>query len=243
MSEPSNPLLLNDAAKLYFENPSDETLNQVILASEGYVKYFRRLYGGSANYEDLYQAGMEGVLKAIKEYDPGKGASFATFAGHKMMGEIRHWVRKEASYRRPGSISGLQFKVDAFLEKWYKEYGLMPAPEQVAAELGIRVEGVVEVMRAGLVSFEDIDVEAIHSTSYKSFELPIEDRILLSQLYKNLSDGQKKLWHLLFEKRMTQEKTAKELGMSQRQVSREKDKMVRQMMEDVEFQKEKEHKD
>ena len=242
MSEPSNSLLLNEAAELYFEKPSDETLNQVIHASEGYVRYFRRLYGGGANVEDLYQTGMEGVLKAIKEYDPGKGASFATFAGHKMMGEIRHWVRKEASYRRPGSISGLQFKVDAFLEKWYKEYGLMPTPEQVAAELGIRVEGVVEVMRAGLVSFEDIDVEAIHSTSYKSFELPIEDRILLDQLYKNLSDVQKKLWHLLFEKRMTQEKTAQEMGMSQRQVSREKDKMVRQMMGEVEIRKDDEKK-
>lgn len=226
MSEPTTPLQLNDAAAKYFENPCDFTKNQVILASEGYVKYFRRHYGGVAAYEDLYQAGMEGVLKALKEFNPDNGASFATFAGHKMMGEIRHWVRKEASYHRPGSISGLQFKVDAFLDRWFKEYGVMPSPEQVAAELGIRLEGVVEVMRAGLVSFEDIDVEAIHSTSYKSFELPIEDRILLDQLYLSLSDVQKKLWHLLFEKRMTQEKTAKELGMSQRQVSREKDKMV-----------------
>lgn len=233
MSETGTSLQLNEAAALYFRDPTDQALNDVILAAEGYVKYFRRLYGGGASYEDLYQAGMEGVLKAIKEFDPNNGAQFSTFAGHKIMGEIRHWVRKEASYRRPGSISSLQFKVDAIIEKWFKENGVMPTPEQVAGELGIRVEGVVEVMRAGLVSFEDIDVEAIHSDGYKTFELPIEDRLLLDQLYLGLSDLQKKIWHLLFEKRLTQEKAANELGMTQRQVSREKDKMVRKMRGEV----------
>lgn len=233
MSESSTSLHLNEAASRHFEHPTEETLNNVILAAEGYVKYFRRLYGGSASYEDLYQAGMEGVLKALKEFDPEKGAQFSTFAGHKIMGEIRHWVRKEASYRRPGSISSLQFKIDALIERWFKENGVMPTPEQVAAELGIRVDGVVEVMRAGLVSYDEVDVEAIHSTTYKTFELPIEDRLLLDQLYKGLTELQKKIWHLLFVKKLTQEKTASELGMTQRQVSREKDKMVRTMQKEL----------
>ena len=234
MSETSISLSLNEAAERHFRHPTELTLTDVIQASEGYVKYFRRLYGGGASYDDLYQAGMEGVLKALKEFDPDKGASFSTFAGHKIMGEIRHWVRKEASYRRPGSISGLQFKIDAFIENWFKENGVMPTPEQVAAEMGIRTEGVVEVMRSGLVSFDDIDVEVIHSTAYKTFELPIEDRLLLDQLYIGLTDLQKRLWHLLFNKRMTQEKAAAELGMTQRQVSREKERMVNRMREEIE---------
>ncbi len=233
MSESGTSLSLNEAAERHFQNPSDATLTDVIQAAEGYVKYFRRLYGGSASYDDLYQAGMEGVLKALKEFDPDKGASFSTFAGHKIMGEIRHWVRKEASYRRPGSISGLQFKIDAFLESWFKENGVMPTPEQVAAEMNIRVDGVIEVMRSGLVSFEEVDVEAIHSTAYKTFELPIEDRLLLDQLYMGLSDLQKRIWHLLFNKKMTQEKAAVELGMTQRQVSREKERMVNRMRDEI----------
>ena len=233
MSESQTVVKLNDAADEYYRSPTEAALETIILASEGYVKYFRRLYGGSASYEDLYQAGMEGVLKAVKEFNPEKGASFATFAGHKIMGEIRHFVRKEASYRRPGSISSLQFKIDALLERWFKEYGVMPTPEQVADTLGIRVDGVIEVMRAGLVSFDEVDVEAIHSTEYRSFELPIEDRLLLDQLYQNMTELQKKIWHLLFEKKMTQEKAADQLGMTQRQVSREKVKMVKRMQKEL----------
>jgi RNA polymerase sigma-B factor len=239
MSEAQNQDDLNQTAAMYFQEPSEEALGRLVEAATPYVKYFRRLYGGAASKDDLFQAGMEGVLKAAKEYDPSRGASFATFAGYKIMGEIRHWVRKEASYRRPGSISSLQFKIDAFIDSWFKENGVMPSPEQVADLLGIRVDGVIEVMRAGLVSFDEVDIEAIHSTSYKSFELPIEDKLLLSQLYQSLNSMQKKIWYLLFEKKWTQARTASSLGMTQKQVSREKERMMKQIREQIQPPQEK----
>jgi RNA polymerase sigma-B factor len=230
---------LNALAESYFAQPTDEKKAELVDAAHAYVLYFIRLYGGAARKDDLYQVGMEGLLKAIRDFDPDRKVLFSTYAGNKIMGDIRHWVRKEASYYRPGSIVSLQFKVDAIIDKWFKENGVMPTPEQVAAELGIRADGIKEVMRAGLVSYDEIDVEAIHSDRYRSFELPIEDRLLLSQLYTGLSDLQKKIWHLLFERRLSQEKAASELGMTQKQVSREKEKMVQKMRREVQGNKEK----
>lgn len=229
----SEAISLNEAADAYYESPNDDTLQRVIEAAEGYVCYFRKLYGASANRDDLYQAGMEGLLKALRDYQPNQGARFATYAGYRIMGEIRHWVRKESAYRRPGCIISLQFKVDAIIEKYLQENGQMPQPETIAAMLDVKPESISEIMRAGLVSFDEIEAGRIRSTAYHSFELPIEDRLFLAQIRNGMSELQQRIWDCLFVGKKTQEQTAQTLGMTQKQVSREKIRMARMLQDEL----------
>lgn len=217
---------LNTAAWKYFEDNSRESMEIVICSAEGLIKYFARLYGGGCSQDDLFQAGSIGLLKAIKQYDPAKTTSFVTYASHCIIGEIRHMVRKEASYYRPGCIVELQAKVDRVIDEHIKECGIAPDAGYIAQKLKIKEESVIEVMRAGFVSFDEIDAAKIHSAGYDTFHLPIEDRLLLYTAMKKLTDIQRKVIDMLFFKEMSQQQVADRLGMSQRQVSRVKENSV-----------------
>lgn len=222
-------LTLNAAAREYFAGGSREAMESVISAAEGLIKYFARLYGGGCSQDDLYQAGSIGLLKALKQFEPVKGNSFVTYASHCIIGEIRHLVRKEASYYRPGCIVELQAKVDRVIDEHIKEFGLAPDTDFIAQKLKIKEESVIEVMRAGFVSFDEIDAAKIHSTGYDTFHLPIEDRLVLYIAIKRLTDIQRKVIEMLFFKEMSQQQVADRLGISQRQVSRVKENSVAAM--------------
>lgn len=222
-------LSLNETAQEYYEGRSRESMDNMVSSAEGLIKYYARLYGGGCSQDDLFQAGSIGLLKAIKQYEPVKGTSFVTYASHCIIGEIRHMVRKEAAYYRPGCIVELQAKVDRVIDEHIKEFGLAPDAGYIAKKIKIKEESVVEVMRAGFVSFDEIDAAKIHSTGYDTFHLPIEDRLVLYNAMKKLTDIQRKVIDMLFFKEMSQQQVAERLGISQRQVSRVKENSVAAM--------------
>lgn len=212
----------------YREAVQDEALEAVVEAGRPLVQHFVRLYTGSFS-EDALQAGMEGLMKALHRYVPDRGSTFATYAAHCVMGEIRHFVRKESSYYRPGSIKDLQSRVTKMVDEILKETGEIPTVKEIAASLNVKEEGVIQAMRAGLVSLDEVDVGKIRTDKYETFRLPIEDRLVLEQALKKLNDVQRRVVYLLFYKDLTQTQAAKQLGISQRKVSRILHKSLQQM--------------
>ncbi|MDW7651436.1 MAG: sigma-70 family RNA polymerase sigma factor [Bacillota bacterium] len=212
----------------YREFGQEELLEDVVRAGRTLVCYFARLYTGGTE-DDVMQAGMEGLLKAVQRFDPDKGVTFITYAGHCIMGEIRHFLRKESSYYKPGCIADLQSRVDRFVEEILKERGTPPAMDEIAAGLNVKEEGIAEVMRAGLVSLDEVDVAKIKTLKYETFKLPIEDKLLVEQALKSLNELQKRVIYLLFYKDLTQTQAAKKLGISQRKVSRILHKSLQEM--------------
>lgn len=233
MEDPQHPRSLNEVVNNYFLYRDEESLRQVMKSVTGLIHYFARLYGGGCAEDDLFQTGYLGLLKALKSYDPEKETSFVTYASHAIMGEIRHLVRKQASYNRPGCIIEIQYRVDKVIEEYTKVHGDVPSVAFIAQELKVKEESVREVMRAGLVSFEEIDAAKIHSSAYETFRLPIEDKLTLYQAIKKLSDVQKKVIHMLFCRDMTQQQVADKLGMTQKQVSRLKERSVQILRSDI----------
>lgn len=228
---------LNTAAKRYFACKTEEKCALVTELAAPLVWHFASLYGGSCCKDDLFQTGMEGVLKALSTYQEGAGTSFSTWASECIISAIRHYVRKEISYRRPGCIIELQAKVDRIIERTVKEHGEIPTAESIAKELGVTVKSVQEVMRAGLVSIDEIDVSNIKTLQYTSFHLPIEDRIMLHQALGKLSEMQRRVIRALFFGGMTQEQVAKRLGINQRKVSRLKQSGLQVMADDLNTEK------
>lgn len=213
----------------YRRTGKSEDLEQVVERGRRLVWHFARLYAGGPPGEDLVQAGMEGLMKAVARFEEGRGAGFVTYASHCILGEIRHYIRKEKAYYRPGCIGELQRNVEKYIEKALKERGEPPALEEIAAALNVQEEGVAQVMRAGLVSLDELDLGKVRSVRYESFKLPIEDRIALEQALKKLSDLQRKVIYLLFYRDMTQDQAAAKLGISQRKVSRVLHKSLEQL--------------
>ena len=197
-----------------------EHLHRVVQAGTGLVHHFVALYIPGSPREDAVQAGFEGLLKAAARFDPARGVAFATYAGHCIMGEIRHYLRKEASFQRPGWAADLQHRVNRLVEEYLRETGEAPTISQIAGAVNIREEGLLEIMRCGLASLDEIDLAKVHSIRYETFKLPVEDRIALGMAMDKLSDLQRRVVTLLFYRDMTQSQAAGELGLSQRKVSR-----------------------
>lgn len=211
---------IEDKYRAYrFGGNKEKDLESLARAGERLVRYFvLSLTGGMG--EDALQAGREGLLKAAVRFDPHKGVAFSTYAGHCVMGEIRHYIRKEASYYRPGRLAKLQSKVNRVMDEVWKKVGEGPSAEEMSRALNVKKEGITEVMRAGLVSLEEVDLAKIRNIRYESFRLPIEDRLLVEQAMEKLSEVQRKVIYLLFYMDLTQVETAAKLGINQRQVSR-----------------------
>ncbi len=224
---------LDEAMNRYYISQTPISLDNIIKAGSGLIYYFIKLYGGGRSDQDLYQVGVEGLLKAMKRYNRSNGASFTTFAGHCIMGEIRHYIRKEASYYTPGCITGLQYRVDKEIETRLTQTGKVPTIKELASILNIKEDSVTEVMRAGLVSFDDINTSLIANQKLETFKLPIEDKLVLAQAMNKLSEIQKKVIYLLFFKDMTQEQAASKLGVPQRKVSRIKEKSIQILKDEL----------
>ncbi|HHY94535.1 MAG TPA: sigma-70 family RNA polymerase sigma factor [Firmicutes bacterium] len=213
----------------YLDDPSADSLARVVEAGRKLVYHFAHLYCPGRPGEDVIQVGFEGLLKAARRFDRGRGVAFATYAGHCIIGEIRHYLRREASFRRPRWLGDLQARVDRTVEETLQRTGQLPTVTEVDRAVNVREAGLVEAMRAQWVSPDEIDVSKIQHLRYVSFHLPVEDRIALEEALEQLSDLQRKVVLMLFYRDLTQAQTAKALGISQRKVSRILQSSLRQM--------------
>jgi len=234
MDTEKRSLSLEEAALRYFKDGGEAARGEVLEAAFGLIRYYANFYGGACDREDLFQAGCLAVLKALARYDPARNVRFTTYASHCILGEIRHMVRSESSYYRPGCIKELQFRVDTAMDEYVKEFGEPPSAAFLARTLNVREESIREVMRAGLVSFEEIDTAQIHSLAYQSFQLPIEDKLTLEKALPTLSALQQRVVEMLYFGNMTQAQAAEKLGLTQRKISRIKEETLRALRAEME---------
>jgi len=209
---------INEAYDIYQNSPCDEMLENIIKSGEALVRHFALIYGGGFSYEDLYQTGMLGILKAIKSYDGS--TQFSTWGACCIISEIRHFVRRERTYMFPRCIGQLQEQVEEIIEQTVKDDFEPVCADELAQQPGNTGSSVNEVMRTGLIMFSQIDVSKISSSHLMQFQLPIEDKLALEQALRQLSVMQNAVINALFYRGLTQEQAAQELKINQRQVSR-----------------------
>jgi len=223
--------LMQEKVEAYLKSPSDEALKEIIVASEGLIYHFARFYGGGFCLDDLFQAGCEGIIKALKTYDQDRGIRFVTHASHGIMGEIRHYVRKERRYYYPAYLDNYLEKAHEYMEDELDHHDAMLSDEQLADKLNLSAQSLSPIMAAGLVHLNHLDLSQIKAKSYEHFSLPIEDKLFITQLLYKLTEIQKDVIEMVFYRDMTQEEVAKELGITQKQVSRIKEKSLLKMKE------------
>ena len=202
--------------------------------------------------EDLEQLGYIGLINAINLYNRQRKVKFETYASWFISGEIRHYIRdKHQAIRIPYWITELNRKIDEFIVKYKKETKQIPSLKKIAEKFNLTEEGVKEVLKArDVVHVVSIDqdrrnydcdeypvLEKIKNDHYQSFKLPIEDLIALEVAVNKLKNLQRKVINYIFVKDLTQIKAAKKLAISQRQVSRIKNKALKSLKEELENDK------
>jgi len=198
--------------------------------------------------EDLEQLGYIGLINAINLYNQQREVKFETYASWFISGEIRHYIRdKHQAIRIPHWITELNRKIDEFIVKYKEEIKQTPSLKIIAEEFNLTEEGVKEVLKAREVvhvvsidqekrnfdCHERPELDKIKNDHYKNFQLPIEDLIGLELALNKLKNLQRKVVNYIFMKDLTQDKTAKKLSISQRQVSRIKKEALKSLKEEL----------
>jgi len=199
--------------------------------------------------EDLEQVGYIGLINALNLYNRQRNVKFETYATWLISGEIRHHIRdKHQSIKVPRWMLKLNKKIDEFIISYKKENNRFPTISEISDEFNLTEESINEILKArDAVQIVSLDqeqrkyssdnypkLERIKSKSYQTFKLPMEDIITLKTAFSKLKKLQRKVIYFIFEKDLTQTKIARQLGLSQRQVSRIKKSALKDLKEDIE---------
>ena len=195
------------------------------------VRHLAGRWSAKVGIDDLVQAGLLGLTKALDRFDPAHGASFTGYAVPTMLGEMRRHLRDHAwAVRVPRALQEDAMRVTRAMQTLEPKLGRSPTPQELADHLGSDLESVLEAIVAG---------RAYHSSSLEqptgdSDDLVLGDTVgeddvelerreiavLLGHVRHVLDDRERYVLHLRFDRDLTQTAIADRIGVSQMQVSR-----------------------
>lgn len=194
-----------------------------------------RFRGRGIEYDDLFQAGCMGLVKAFDAFDEDRGVKFSTYAVPVILGEIKRLFRDGGSVKISRSLKELSLKVTRTREELTLKLGQDPTINQIAQALNITAEEAAEALCASHLplSLSETTEEGGGQIDViiPSEEEKITNLRSLSQIISRLDGDDKKLITLRYFENKTQTETAKVLNMTQVQVSRREKKLLTFMRE------------
>ena len=223
----------------------DEQAKTILLTeNENLIRsVLRRFRGRGESYEDLYQIACVGFMKAIANFDPSFGVRFSTYLVPMLAGEIKRFMRDDGIIKVSRVIKAQRLAVNKFIEKYKDEHdGEEPTVEEVAAALAIDKTDVVLALDSAkmpLSLYEKLDddegaPELIDKIAAEpEQEEKMLNKIMLRSVINELDLRSRKIILLRYFRDKTQAETAKELGVSQVQVSRLESKILNIIKEKI----------
>lgn len=188
----------------------------------------RRFAHCGEGLDDLVQVGSIGLIKAIDRFDPERGSDLAAFAVPTITGEIKNHLRDRCGpIRVPRRVADLRRSLRGPRARLAAGLARPPTPSELARETGEEERRVAEAIAldaAGhVISLSDPDGQG-EAPAVGALEDPFdacEDRLLLAAGFRTLSERERRILHLRFFAGLSQAEIAREIGLSQIQVSRQ----------------------
>ncbi|MGI6269379.1 MAG: sigma-70 family RNA polymerase sigma factor [Candidatus Howiella sp.] len=184
----------------------------------------RRFAGRGIEYDDLYQSGCMGLVKAARGFDPGRGLQFSTYAVPVILGEIKRLFRDGGSVKLSRSLKELSYKAARRREEWIKTRGREPTLSELAAEFSVTAEEIGEALCAAQpvqsLTFRDEEGEHDLPVSGPDEIGELTESLALRDALGRLEEADARLIRYRYYAGKTQSETATLLGMTQVQVSR-----------------------
>ncbi|MDL2234425.1 sigma-70 family RNA polymerase sigma factor [Ruminococcaceae bacterium OttesenSCG-928-L11] len=192
-----------------------------------------KLKGRGIEYDDLFQAGCMGLIKASKAFDHDRGVRFSTYAVPVILGEMRRLFRDGGTVKVSRTLKELSLKINRVRERFQLDYGREPQISEIAQILEVEPTMVVEAITAATpplsLTESDEDGGGQIDLPVDSPEDMLSNIISLKQVLGQLEPHDRKLVYLRYFNNMTQTQTAEQLGMTQVQVSRREKKILQSL--------------
>ena len=193
--------------------------------------------------DDLFQVGCIGLIKAIDCFDLNQNVQFSTYGVPMIAGELRRFLRDHSAIRVSRSMRDTAYKVLQAKEKLINEMGREPDVETIAKAIGLPRQEVVFAMEAicdPVSLYEPVFSDAGESSTVmdqigdtKNTDEHWLEQIALEEAMRRLSAREKRILAMRFYDGRTQMEVAKEMGISQAQVSRLEKNAIRQIKKNI----------
>ncbi|MDD5927187.1 MAG: RNA polymerase sporulation sigma factor SigG [Firmicutes bacterium] len=194
------------------------------------LSVIQRFSNRGENPDDLFQVGCIGLIKALDNFDTSHGVKFSTYAVPMIIGEIRRYLRDNNSIRVSRSMRDLAYKSLQAREMLSNLLQREPTVTEIASELDVKREDVVmalESIQEPVSLFEPVfhdDGDAIYVMDQvqdtRNTDVKWIENLSLSEAMKKLSPRERHILNMRFFEGKTQMEVAKEISISQAQVSR-----------------------
>ncbi len=200
----------------------------------------RRFFGRGVEADDLYQLGCVGFLKAINGYDEEYGTQFSTYAVPKISGEIRRFLRDDGAVKVSRGIKERAQSIKSARSLLEQKNGREPSLSEISELTGLDAAEIASAETA-VGPTESLQRE----TGEEGFTLEqvlgdygeeerLVERVSLRETIARLPEREKSVIALRYFHSLTQDSTARVMGVSQVQVSRLEKRAVERLREMLE---------
>jgi RNA polymerase sigma-B factor len=231
-----------------FRRTGDRDVRNLLIERHLGIAYHlaRRYRNRGVAEDDLVQVATIGLLKSVERFDPDRGISFASFATPTILGELRRYFRDSTwAVRVPRQLQERVLAVSGAVGPLAHRLQRSPSPKELANELGLTEEEVLEALEAdgaygtsplepaGDSGYRTDSSSRLADAPEKQPDQIVEQRLLAASLVAQLSDRERHIVELRFAHGLTQSQIADRIGVSQMQVSRLLSRALASMREKV----------
>lgn len=200
----------------------------------------RRYKYKGIEYDDLFQLGSVGLIKAMHNFDPSYNVKFSTYAVPMIAGEVKRFLRDDGVLKVSRSIKQKSQAIKKYVQE-QKLMGNSPTIDQIASQFEIDSHEAVFIMESAYLPIsinekygDDENSSSIEEKFGDDFSVEqIQDKILIRELISNLPARDKKIIILRYYFDKTQSEIAAQLGVSQVQVSRLENKILQKLKKKI----------
>lgn len=224
------------------KNGDELAKEKLVKANSPLIKsLIKRYLNKGIEYDDLFQLGSLGFIKAIYNFDESFNTRFSTYVVPMVIGEIKRFMRDDGAIKVSRAIKAQNIKINKYIEEFVKNEYRRPTYEELAKAFNMELSDLIFTMDSSKMPIS-IYTPSDEDDGKGSFLLDkytcdnsndMVDNLVLKEVLRNLNERDKQIIILRFFRDKTQSEIAKLLGVSQVQISRLENKIIDKMKQAI----------
>ncbi len=204
----------------------------------------KRYKNKGVEYDDLFQLGCVGFVKAINNFNSSYGVKFSTYAVPMIAGEVKRFLRDDGSIKVSRALKTLSIHIKKYVDEM-EQKGIRPTLQELAQKFEVDEQEIVFAMDSSIYpvslfsqveGMEESGVCLADVIEDKNNNESVLDHMMLKELIKGLNERERKVIIMRYYRDKTQSEIAKMLNISQVQVSRIENKVLEKLKKEFKAQ-------
>ena len=234
-------MLTNEETSILLEKAKNGDLSskeKLIEENSPLIKSIIKRYKNKGiEYDDLFQLGSMGFVKAINNFSAEFGVKFSTYAVPMIAGEIKRFLRDDGNIKVSRSIKRNAILIKKYVQDKLTNFGVEPTIEEIAKNFNMDIQDVVLTMDANTNplsiddKLDDMSISEKITSDFTSEKLI--NKIVIRDMIKKLDAREKRIIIMRYYLDKTQGEIAKVMNVSQVQISRIENKILNSFKLDI----------